>query len=80
MGRIWRSAAVAGIVDGRSTLPTSAADGPAPTAMWSKDSGPGDVQFADAKALITTATFSTPGAYVLKLTVRQRSNPRPRPR
>ena len=34
--------------------------------MWTKDSGPGDVKFADAKALITTATFSTPGAYVLR--------------
>ena len=37
--------------------------------MWTKDSGPGEVKFADAKALITTATFSTPGAYVLRLTV-----------
>ena len=36
--------------------------------MWTKDSGPGDVKFADAKALITTATFTTPGAYVLRLT------------
>jgi hypothetical protein len=42
--------------------------GPAATALWSKESGPGDVNFADAKSLITTATFSTPGAYVLKLT------------
>jgi uncharacterized protein len=41
--------------------------GPTPSAMWSKESGPGDVQFEDAKALITTATFTTPGAYVLKL-------------
>ena len=29
---------------------------------------PGDVTFADPKALITTATFTAPGAYVLKLT------------
>src|SRR5260370_4121703 len=43
--------------------------GPAFTAMWAKDSGPGDVRFADAKALITRATFWTPGAYVLRLTV-----------
>ena len=35
---------------------------------WSKTSGPGEVQFADAQALVTTATFSAPGDYVLKLT------------
>jgi hypothetical protein len=43
--------------------------GPAPTVAWSKDSGPGAVTFADPKSLVTTAAFSTPGAYVLKLTV-----------
>ena len=43
--------------------------GPATTALWSKESGPGSVTFADAKSLVTTATFSTPGEYVLKLTV-----------
>jgi DUF1680 family protein len=42
--------------------------GPTPSVTWSKESGPGTVTFADPKALITTATFSTPGAYVLKLT------------
>jgi DUF1680 family protein len=42
--------------------------GPAPSATWSKESGPGEVKFEDPKALITTATFTTPGAYVLKLT------------
>src|SRR5438874_1725895 len=42
--------------------------GPAPTTMWSKASGPGEVKFEDPKALLTTATFTTPGAYVLKLT------------
>ncbi len=36
--------------------------------MWSKVSGPGDVVFADAKSAVTTAGFSTPGDYVLKLT------------
>lgn len=35
---------------------------------WSKETGPGNVSFADAAALITTATFSAPGDYVLKLT------------
>ena len=43
--------------------------GPPPTATWSKESGTGTVAFADAKALVTTATFSALGAYVLKLTV-----------
>lgn len=43
--------------------------GPAYSSAWSKASGPGEVIFADPKALITTATFSTPGAYVLRLTV-----------
>lgn len=42
--------------------------GPTPTLSWSKESGPGDVAFADASALVTTASFSAPGAYVLRLT------------
>jgi uncharacterized protein len=40
------------------------------TVAWSKESGPGTVTFADAAAGTTTATFSTPGAYVLKLTAK----------
>ncbi len=40
---------------------------PATRATWSKVSGPGEVTFADANALETTATFSAPGRYVLKL-------------
>jgi len=40
------------------------------TMSWSKESGPGTVKFADPKSLVTTATFSTPGAYVLKLTAK----------
>lgn len=35
---------------------------------WSKQSGPGAVKFEDANASETTATFSAPGDYVLKLT------------
>src|ERR1035437_6204741 len=54
---------------GRQDTPPRALDGPAHTAIWTKDSGPGEVKFDDATALITTATFSTPGAYVLRLTV-----------
>jgi uncharacterized protein len=37
---------------------------------WSKESGPGIVQFEDPKALATTATFSSPGDYALKLTAK----------
>ena len=37
-------------------------------ARWMKDSGPGTVTFAQANAPVTTATFSSPGDYVLKLT------------
>ncbi|MHC4628708.1 MAG: glycoside hydrolase family 127 protein, partial [Planctomycetota bacterium] len=39
---------------------------------WSKTSGPGRVDFADAGAPVTTATFSAAGDYVLKLTAGKR--------
>src|SRR5262249_44154204 len=42
--------------------------GPTPSILWSKVSGPGAVTFADPKSLVTTASFVTPGSYVLKLT------------
>jgi DUF1680 family protein len=51
------------------SLPPAPA-GPTPTVIWSKQSGPGTVRFEDPKSLITTAKFSTTGAYVLKLTAR----------
>jgi hypothetical protein len=35
---------------------------------WSAISGPGNVDFADAEATSTTASFSKPGTYVLRLT------------
>ena len=38
------------------------------TVTWSKSSGPGTVTFANPAAKATTATFSTAGSYVLKLT------------
>jgi DUF1680 family protein len=41
--------------------------GPPPATTWSKLSGPGVVTFADPKSAVTTATFSTPGDYVLKV-------------
>ncbi len=50
------------------TYLTGEASGGAKTFVWSKDSGPGDVKFADANALVTTAEFSKIGDYVLKLT------------
>lgn len=42
-------------------------DKPANVARWSKASGPGAVQFADAGSPVTTATFAAPGEYVLTL-------------
>jgi uncharacterized protein len=42
--------------------------GQAPSLAWTKQSGPGRVTFADPSAASTTATFSAPGDYVLKLT------------
>ncbi len=47
--------------------PPPAPAGPAVTVLWTKESGPGEVRFEDPKALVTTATFTRPGAYVIKL-------------
>ncbi len=41
---------------------------------WSKESGPGDVRFADSHAPDTTAMFSELGSYVLKLTAGTEDN------
>ena len=38
-----------------------------PSIAWSVVSGPGDVTFGDGASLATRATFSGPGAYVLRL-------------
>jgi hypothetical protein len=38
------------------------------TTTWSKASGPGTVSFGNAAALSTTASFSAPGNYTLRLT------------
>src|SRR3954468_4417635 len=40
---------------------------------WSKASGPGRVTFANPDAAITTATFTSPGTYVLRLTANEGS-------
>ena len=42
--------------------------GSAAKVSWSEESGPGKVKFADAHTNVTTAMFSKPGDYVLKLT------------
>ncbi len=38
------------------------------TTTWTKQSGPGSVTFANSTAIDTTATFTEPGTYVLRLT------------
>jgi hypothetical protein len=38
------------------------------TTTWTMDSGPGTVTFGDASSLATSASFSAPGTYVLRLT------------
>jgi RHS repeat-associated protein len=38
------------------------------TTTWAKVSGPGEVSFANPNAKATTATFSTDGTYILRLT------------
>lgn len=51
-------------------LAASSEDENRPTKVaWSKVSGPGEVEFADANALAATAQFSKLGEYVLKLKV-----------
>jgi hypothetical protein len=57
---------------GNVSLTGSASDDNLPsgtlTTLWAKVSGPGTVNFANAGATTTTATFSQAGTYVLRLT------------
>jgi DUF1680 family protein len=46
--------------------------GPVAGCRWSMVSGPGEVHFARADSARSTASFTAPGAYVLKLTAWQR--------
>lgn len=46
---------------------------PALTALWSKVSGPGTVNFGNPNSAVTTATFTDPGDYVLRLTANDSS-------
>ncbi len=54
---------------GAPTAPPPEPPGPPPKAAWTKVAGPGAVTFADPAAPVTTAAFSAPGAYQLKLTL-----------
>ena len=49
-------------------LAATVTSGTTPTLAWSEVSGPGSVTFADPSLATTTATFSAPGSYVLRLT------------
>lgn len=51
-----------------SLLATSANDGPL-SVSWSSVFGPAAVTFGTPTALLTTATFTTPGVYVLRVSV-----------
>ncbi len=55
------------VIQGGRTYLSGVVRGPADSVEWSKASGPGEVAFADAHAATTSATFSTPGDYVLQL-------------
>jgi DUF1680 family protein len=60
---------VSGAANPAQTIKVSLHITPA-TYVWDKQAGPGEVKFADSKALVTSADFSLPGNYVLKLTAR----------
>jgi beta-glucanase (GH16 family)/regulation of enolase protein 1 (concanavalin A-like superfamily) len=49
-------------------LAATITSGTTPTLAWSQLSGPGTVTFADPSLATTSATFSTAGSYVLRLT------------
>ncbi|KAB2641267.1 MAG: Tat pathway signal protein [Verrucomicrobia bacterium] len=59
------------VLPGKTYLSGKAKDdgkpNPALTLGWSKLSGPGEVTFANPAAALTTASFATPGDYVLQL-------------
>lgn len=50
-----------------SGLAKIAQQDPVPKFEWTRQSGPGEVIFAEPQSLGTTATFTSPGDYVLKL-------------
>jgi hypothetical protein len=59
-----------GVVNQSISLSGTATDDGRPgplVVQWTKQSGPGSVSFANAAAAATTATFTLPGTYVLRL-------------
>ncbi|MEI6605087.1 MAG: beta-L-arabinofuranosidase domain-containing protein [Verrucomicrobiota bacterium] len=56
------------VVAAKTWLVGDVKGGGADSIIWSKQSGPGNVIFEHANALQTSATFTTPGHYGLKLT------------
>jgi len=56
------------VVAGKTWLSGEVKGGEAGNITWSKEAGPGEVSFEQDKALQTSASFSAPGHYVLKLT------------
>ena len=61
------------VIGGKTYLAGSAIwlqDRPSNTSQWTKVSGPGNVTFAEANKTVTTASFSKPGEYQLKLAAR----------
>ena len=60
------------LVSGETHLEGSVRDdgkpNPSPSLRWKKESGPGTVAFANDQAITTTARFSQPGNYRLRLT------------
>ena len=61
---LCQSASLAGILQIRTPM-----EGSETNVNWIKAGGPGDVQFFDAGSLTTTAQFSEPGTYTLRLRV-----------
>lgn len=60
----WKAAALTGTAtDDGSPAPPGAV-----TSQWTAVSGPGTVTFTDVSSTVTSATFSAPGTYVLRLT------------
>lgn len=57
-GKTWLGGKIKALKSDRAAVPVS----------WSKESGPGQAKFENPNASETTATFSAPGQYTLKLT------------
>ena len=69
LGGAWRATRAAAPALGRSRTAVSRAGARGDRELV-EESGPGDVTFADPSAVVTSASFSAPGAYVLRLTAK----------